>query len=105
MTIKKYIDSCPNHFNGRKSNIPDVIVLHNTGGSNISSAHWWFLDKTSQTSAHFLVGLDGEIRQYVNLADGELLCGRRAHGGGHRRKAGAWRAEPEHPEEGREEAS
>lgn len=75
VTIKKYIDSCPNHFNGRKSNIPDVIVLHNTGGSNISSAHWWFLDKTSQTSAHFLVGLDGEIRQYVNLADGSYCNG------------------------------
>ncbi len=75
MTIKSYISQCPNHFNGRRSNVPDVIVLHNTGGTNISSAHWWFLDKTSQTSAHFLVGLDGEIRQYVNLADGSYCNG------------------------------
>ena len=35
----------------------------------------------------------------------ELLCGRYPYGGGHRRKAGAWRAEPEHPQEGRKEAS
>ena len=75
MTIKSYVEKCPNHFNGRKNNIPDVIVLHNTGGMKISSAHWWFLDKTSDTSAHFLVDRDGEIRQYVNLADGSYCNG------------------------------
>ena len=75
MTIKQYIDICPNHFNGRKSNVPDVIVLHNTGGTKISSAHYWFLNKESYTSAHFLVGLDGEVRQYVNIADGSYCNG------------------------------
>lgn len=75
MTIKSYIEQCPNHFNGRKNNIPDVIVLHNTGGNHISSAHWWFLDKSSYTSAHFLVDKDGEIRQYVSLADGSYCNG------------------------------
>ena len=75
VTVKKYINDCPNHFNGRKGHVPDMITLHNTGGMNISSAHWWFLDKTSQTSAHFLVGLDGELRQYVNLADGAYCNG------------------------------
>ncbi len=75
MTIKKYINECPNHFRGREGNIPDVIVLHNTGGTKISSAHWWFLDAASKTSAHFLIGLDGEIRQYVNIADGSYCNG------------------------------
>ena len=75
VTIKNFIDDCPNHFTGRKGNIPDIIVLHNTGGNKISSAHWWFLDKESLTSAHFLVGLDGEIRQYVNIADGAYCNG------------------------------
>ena len=75
MTIKQYINQCPNHFNGRKGNVPDMIVLHNTGGDKISSAHYWFLDKESETSAHFLVGLDGEVRQYVNIADGAWCNG------------------------------
>jgi len=75
VTIKQFIDECPNHFNGRKGNIPDVISLHNTGGTKISSAHWWFLDPESQTSAHYLVGLDGEVRQYVNITDGAYCNG------------------------------
>lgn len=75
MKIESYADKCPNRFNGRKGNIPDVIVFHNTGGKKISSAHHWFLNAESQTSAHFLVGLDGEVRQYVNLADGAWCNG------------------------------
>ena len=71
--IKKY--SSPNRFIGRKGNVPDVIVLHNTGGTGISSAHYWFLDPSSDVSAHFLVGLDGEVRQYVSLSDGAWCNG------------------------------
>lgn len=73
MTIKKYLTV--NYFPSRKGYIPDIIVLHNTGGNNISSAHYWFLDSTSQTSAHFLVGQDGEVRQYVELHDGSFCNG------------------------------
>ena len=75
MIYKKFTDHCPNHFLGRKGNVPDMISLHNTGGTDISSAHWWFLNKNSCTSAHFLVGLDGELRQYVNIADGAYCNG------------------------------
>lgn len=73
MDIKRY--SSPNRFLGRKGWVPDMIVLHNTGGTKISSAHYWFLDPSSQVSAHYLVGLDGEIRQYVSLSDGAWCNG------------------------------
>lgn len=81
VTIKDYTDRCVNFFSNRKDTstgkryYPDMISLHNTGGMNISSAHWWFLDSSSYTSAHFLVGLDGEIRQYVNISDGSYCNG------------------------------
>lgn len=81
MTIKSYINKCPNYFPKRYSKtynryfVPDMFVLHNTGGSKISSAHWWFLDETSYTSAHYLVGLDGEVRQYVDLESGSYCNG------------------------------
>ncbi len=65
--INKY--SSPNRFIGRKGNVPDMIVLHNTGGDKISSAHYWFLDPSSEVSAHFLVGQNGEVRQYVSISD------------------------------------
>lgn len=75
MNIKNYAAQCPNHFKGRYGYKPDMIVLHNTGGLKISSAYYWFLDATSKTSAHFVVGLDGEIQQYVNLSDGSYCNG------------------------------
>lgn len=73
--IMDYTDRCPNKFIGRKGCVPDMIVFHNTGGRKISSAHHWFLNPKSQTSAHFLVGRDGEIRQYVSIADGAWCNG------------------------------
>ena len=73
MKIKKY--STPHSFKDRKGYVPDMIVLHNTGNTRISSAHYWFLDPDSFVSAHFLVGLDGEIRQYVDLKDGAFCNG------------------------------
>lgn len=73
MKIKKY--SSPHLFRNRKGHVPDMIVLHNTGGRKISSAHHWFLNPMSGVSAHFLVGLDGEIRQYVDLKDGAFCNG------------------------------
>lgn len=81
MTIKDYTERCVNLFKNRidsstgKRYYPDMISLHNTGGMNISSAHWWFLDASSYTSAHFLVGLDGEVRQYVKISDGSYCNG------------------------------
>lgn len=81
MTIKDYTGKCPNRFYKRYSNsykryfIPDLFVLHNTGGYKISSAHYWFLNEESETSAHYLIGLDGEVRQYVKLTDGSYCNG------------------------------
>lgn len=81
VTIKDYTKDCVNFFKNRysketgQSYYPDMIVLHNTGGELLSSAHWWFLNPSSQTSAHYLVDFDGEVRQYVDLRDGSFCNG------------------------------
>lgn len=81
MRIKDYTRECVNFFPNRKSKktgryfYPDIIVLHNTGGERFSSAHWWFLNPSSQTSAHYLVDLDGEVSQYVDLRHGSFCNG------------------------------
>lgn len=66
--IKKY--KTTNCYKNRKGKTPDMYVLHNTGSTSISSAHYWFINPTSLTAANFLVGLDGEIRQYGEITDG-----------------------------------
>lgn len=73
MEIKKY--NSLHKYANRKGYRPDVIVLHNTGGEKLSSAHYWFLNPISQVSAHFLVGMGGEVRQYVDLKDGAWCNG------------------------------
>lgn len=58
----------PNFNIGRKGTIPDVIVLHISTGS-LASCDDWFSQSISQVSAHYIVGLNGEIHQYVNEND------------------------------------
>ena len=45
-----------------------AIVLHVAEGSE-SAVDSWFNDSESVVSAHFLIGLDGEVRQYVSVHD------------------------------------
>ena len=53
----------------RDGNIPDIIVCHQTAGTNINSAINWFMDPDSFTSANFLVGLDGKIIECVPITE------------------------------------
>ena len=73
MNVKKY--KTANHFDGRKGWKPDMWVLHNTSTSGINSPHNTFINPNSQVSAHFLIGKDGEVRQYVELKDGAWCNG------------------------------
>jgi N-acetyl-anhydromuramyl-L-alanine amidase AmpD len=46
----------------------DAIVLHTMSGT-LAGSDSWFHSNPLQVSAHFGVGLDGEVHQYVSLAD------------------------------------
>ncbi len=53
----------PNFFKGHKKRI--AIVLHVSGGT-LKSMDEWFSDPKSQVSAHYGIGKNGEIHQYVD---------------------------------------
>ncbi len=57
-----------NRWPGRPYGDPIAIVLHTAGGS-LDGMDSWFLKDGSEHSAHFGVGLDGRIHQYVDLHD------------------------------------
>jgi len=57
----------PNFWAGR-AGVPRAIVLHTMAGK-LAGADSWFANPDSQVSAHFGVGLNGEMHQYVRLAD------------------------------------
>jgi len=45
-----------------------AIVMHTMGGS-LAGTDSWFRSPSSQVSAHFGVGLDGAVHQYVDLSN------------------------------------
>lgn len=59
--IKKY---SPN-FGSRDGQSPKYICLHIMAGTLIGTDAW-FANSTSQVSAHYGIGLNGEIHQYVD---------------------------------------
>lgn len=74
----KLIHKAPFADNYRKGKIPrDVraVTLHIAEGSE-KAVDSWFAQDESDVSAHFLVGLDGEIRQYVSIHDIAYANGR-----------------------------
>ena len=58
----------PNFWSGRLHGLPTDLVLHTMDGS-LTSTDSWFANAASQVSAHYGVGLDGAIHQYVHLED------------------------------------
>jgi N-acetylmuramoyl-L-alanine amidase len=65
----------PNQVHGRAGRRPRGIVLHTTVGSFHSTADW-FSRPESGVSAHYLVGLDGSVAQFVDEADTARHAGR-----------------------------
>jgi N-acetyl-anhydromuramyl-L-alanine amidase AmpD len=65
----------PNFAEGRGGHVPRAIVLHTTVGSVASAASWFERDE-SGVSAHYLVGLDGGVAQFVDEADTARHAGR-----------------------------
>lgn len=61
---------------------PSLIVLHDTAGRlTHGSAVAWFMDRTSKVSAHFVVEVDGQIRQLVACDRQAWHCGESSWGG------------------------
>ncbi len=65
----------PHYDRGRGAHRPTGIVLHTNVGSFDSTVQW-FADPESEVSAHYLVGLDGRIAQFVDEADTARHAGR-----------------------------
>jgi len=55
------------NFSSRKGVIPDIIVNHISQGSKDSCISWFTSEDNTKSSAHFLVGKDGSIYQFVNV--------------------------------------
>jgi N-acetylmuramoyl-L-alanine amidase len=58
----------PNFWQGRPNGPPIAVVLHTMAGT-LTSTDGWFQSTASQVSAHYGVGLNGDIHQYVALED------------------------------------
>lgn len=64
----KWIGS-PNHYNGRNGYAVTHITLHIMVG-HLAGTDSVFLNTGSQASAHYGIGADGAVHQYVNENDG-----------------------------------
>ena len=64
----KWIGS-PNHYNGRNGYAVTHITLHIMVG-HLAGTDSVFLNPGSQASAHYGIGADGTIHQYVRESDG-----------------------------------
>lgn len=60
---------------GRSGYRPEAVVVHIIEGS-LKSADHWFNDPQSKVSAHYGVGKNGEIHQYVGESDTAWHAGR-----------------------------
>lgn len=64
---KEYNYYSENRYNGRKGIIPDVIVCHIT--KDYYKAINTLYDETKEVSSHFIINVDGEVKQIVSLND------------------------------------
>jgi murein L,D-transpeptidase YcbB/YkuD len=55
----------PNNFSTTR-NVPKFIVIHVTSGDSLGGTDSWFQNPKAQVSAHFCIGKDGQVHQYVD---------------------------------------
>ncbi len=65
----------PNFRPGRDGRRPRAVIVHTTAGT-FEAAATWFEHPESGVSAHYLVGLDGRVAQFVDEADTARHAGR-----------------------------
>jgi N-acetyl-anhydromuramyl-L-alanine amidase AmpD len=68
----------PNKRYGRAGFRPEAIVIHIMEGT-LAGTDAWFLNSASKVSAHYGVGTEGQIHQYVLDTDTSYHAGRRRH--------------------------
>jgi len=47
--------------------VPEYIMLHYTGGNDYMWAVRWFNNPAAKVSAHFVIGIDGDVVQMVRM--------------------------------------
>ena len=65
----------PNFWIGRKGYKPEAVVVHIMDGTLVGTDSW-FANPTSQVSAHYGIGKNGEVHQYVQENDAAWHAGR-----------------------------
>ena len=65
----------PNRHKGRDGFRPEAVVVHIMEGT-LAATDSWFSSPESQVSAHYGVGRDGRVHQYVGEADTAFHAGR-----------------------------
>ncbi len=65
----------PNFYTGRNNYTPVAIVIHIMEGS-LSGTDSWFSSTKSNVSAHYGIGINGDIHQYVKETDSAWHAGR-----------------------------
>lgn len=63
------------NWSGRGTCYPQAVVLHVTGPGTMAGMASWFKNPASQVSAHFGIGKNGEIHQYVEMGDSAWHAG------------------------------
>jgi N-acetylmuramoyl-L-alanine amidase len=65
----------PNQTKGRRTFRPEAIVIHIMEGT-LAGTDSWFANPASKVSAHFGIGKNGELHQYVDINDTAWHAGR-----------------------------
>ena len=65
----------PNHYNGRCGWKPDMICFHQTGNTSATQSIGWYCNRSAECSPHFVIDVNGDITQLVDLNDGAWANG------------------------------
>ena len=65
----------PNFTQGRRTYRPEAVVIHVMDGT-LKGTDSWFSSPLSQVSAHYGIGRNGEVHQYVEEIDTAWHAGR-----------------------------
>lgn len=74
-SIQKIWKKSPNFWSGRKGYKPELIVIHIMDGTLVGTDAW-FANSAAQVSAHYGIGKNGEVHQYVKEEDAAWHAGR-----------------------------
>lgn len=72
--LKKIWKGSPNFWAGRKGQRSEAIVIHIMAGT-LAGTDGWFNNPASQVSAHYGIGKNGEVHQYVKEEDAAWHAG------------------------------